>query len=188
MEVQQEGQLTKVSLIHPPTSETTPFLKQASDENWLIEEVINEWNSSPEYKDIGIILMDITLYKNQFNIGDYSEYIYKYQNEDIEYHLVYVYQDKIIEVKDLKNVVELSGIGKILTEFDTSFEDLNTKFLKDSDGDFFNIDSSQIIINDIHLKLINKDTPGDILTDIDIRRQKMMNIQKQNRLRSGGIL
>jgi hypothetical protein len=148
--IKQLGSIAKYSIIEP-NIDTDDFFKQAKKEDWLFEDIIMAWEEQEEFK--GIILIAINQYASQFaTMKDIPFILPLYVNKD-KYKLIFLKEEAEIGIEDLKNIDELSGIGKLLVPFNLIFEDFNTKYSRRDNETFFDLEPHQILINKVRLVL-----------------------------------
>jgi len=132
-DIKPQGALIKYKI--KPKKESMPELENENE--WLPEELVLEYNLFPYYQ-----------YKIDFRIGPASDE--KFKINDFEF--IGIQELEILPVEKLKNALELTDEGKILTPFVLSFKDFNKKYNKE-DNNFFNLNSDEFIYNDIWLTL-----------------------------------
>jgi len=145
------GNLTKMEAIKVNLLGIDEFFYPIKNDNLTLEEILFEWYE--KYQDENIILFPINKYYSQIKlmIKDIPT-IYEIHIDGIDYKFIFLKECSKLEINDLKNIEELSGIGQIITPFDLNFTDFSKKFEIKNSG-FFNINKNNIILNNIKLIL-----------------------------------
>jgi len=153
--VKAVGNLIKTIAVKIDDIDADDFFRAALYEKLSLEETIFEWYE--KFKDDGIILFPINDVKSQIDLMRKDiPYFYKTTIDDQEIEFIFLVEYDRLEIDSLKNLEELSGIGKIITPFDLKFDNFSKRFTQDNNKKFFEVENSSIILNNIKLIIDEK--------------------------------
>jgi hypothetical protein len=156
-----KGELIKTEAIIPDAEKIKKFFDDVVDDELSLPEILFEWFNNSDSD--GIILFPTLNFETQINlIRDDIPYFYTILVDDKPLEFIFLKEIDRLLPNDLKNVEELSGVGKIITNFELKFEDFPKKFTRANNTEFFNLSKKNIIINNI--RLIIDDEPKLKLT------------------------
>jgi len=157
-QVKSIGELTKYRAIEVPYVEIDGFFRDAHEEDWGMEDILDAWHEKEEFNNI--LLFPLQNHLSQFNlIREFIPSIYEVQNKSYQGEFIFLIEEDKIELSDIRNAEELSGEGVILTNFNLKFADYPKKYTKNNNIAFFNLNPDQIIINNIRL-VVDNTTPS----------------------------
>ncbi len=172
------GSLTKYDIIDVPMVEVDGFFRQATEEDWTIEDILDAWNDDEKY--INTLLFPLKLHQSQFNlIKDKLTCVHEFKNKEYQGEFIFLIKKDELNIKDIKNAEELSGEGSVILEFGLRFTDFPkhyTKYNTPENEEFFDLNDSQMIINNVRLVIDKDQSLGTKLTgkaaEIAARRAK----------------
>ncbi len=160
------GDLIKYDIIDVPMVEVDGFFRQATEEDWTIEDILDAWNEDEKY--INTLLFPLKLHRSQFNlIKDKLTCVYEFKNKEYQGEFIFLIESDKIPVSDLKNTDELSGEGAVVLEFNLRFTDFPKHYTRRNtpeDKEFFNLKDNQMIINTVRLVIDRDQSLGTKLT------------------------
>jgi len=157
------GNLIKTIAVRIDDIDIDNFFRSALYEKLSLEEIIFEWHE--KFEKEGILLFPINNFKSQIDLMRKDiPYFYKTTIEDQEIEFIFLAEYDRLEIEDLKNIEELSGVGKILTAFDLKFENFSKKYTKNNHKKFFRLEDISIILNNVRLIIDKEDGPNLKLT------------------------
>lgn len=160
-QVKAIGNVIKYTLIDPPDVEIDGFFREAVEGEWLLADILDAWHELEAFKNV--ILLPIDNYKSQFaTMNDVQRYIHEIPAEGKIHELVFLAQSDILELPDLKNTEELSGMGKLLVPFNLQFENFGRKFTPKNDQRFFTLEPNQVILNSVRLIIDDNQDDGTV--------------------------
>jgi len=112
------------------------ILKTATEEKWSLEEFTEAWVEEQGRS----FLLPITSLKHDFATLSIDDKIIVYNGEI----LLPMEELEHKSPGELKNTIEFTGVGKIITPFSLNFRDYNKDF---GTTDFFNLNPDECIIN-----------------------------------------
>jgi hypothetical protein len=149
------GKLAKYTIIEMPVMELENFFKKAIEDQLTLEEILTDWYDLYVNKDI--ILFPILNFKPQFKLmQDNIPQIYSYKINGKEEEFIILKLIDTLEIDSLKNLEELSGVGRVITDFQLTFDNYPKRYTINNDHEFFELLSDQVILNDIRL-VVDKD-------------------------------
>ena len=183
-EVKAIGELTKYDIIEVPYVEVDGFFKQATEENWPIEDIIDEWHQREEYKSI--VLFPLKKHQSLFAlIKDKLKCVYDFSNDEYTGEFIFLAKKDKLPLTALKNTEELSGEGPVLIEFNLRFQDFSKHYTRTNsaeDKEFFTLSPNELILNTIRLVVDKERTLGMKLTGkaAEIASRKAKEAQNAN--------
>ena len=152
IQVKEIGELIKVTTIEVTGLED--FFQKAKDENWILEDILDEWSIIE--KDI--LLLPMKTFKSQLlMVQDHMPIPIIFQNTEVDEEFLFLKKEEVLPTSKIRNAVELSGEGKLITSYDLKFKDFN-RYLRVKEDSFFGIEPDQIILNQVRL-IQDSDTP-----------------------------
>jgi len=157
------GNLVKTIAVKIDDINIDDFFRSALYEKLSLEETIFEWYE--KFKDEGVILFPVNSFKSQIDLMRKDiPFFYKTTIDDQEIEFIFLVEYDKLEIESLKNLDELSGIGRIITPFDLKFDNFAKRFTRNNNKTFFELENSGIILNNIKLIIDEERTAGLKLT------------------------